>query len=363
MKTTLFSFIFSVFFAFVFAITGCSKNDLSNPAVPEKEASELPFENDKLKMELISTSIPGGSSVNDMHFFNETTGIIITYNGKIYKTSDSGVTWSVKYENKSNNQPLLQILFLDQKAGFAVGGDEYNYPGHTAGGVILKTSDGGDTWANVFQTDGSIKCNSIAKDNNNNLYVIGNANTQKSDKIFKSNDGGITWITTEYKDFKLSKIAFTGKFGFCTGGAYPGTGKIYRSVDNGGSWNESKSFSDTDWTWDLAFKDSIGFCIGNNQSIYKTEDYGETWDLVHSGTSYKIDFLTDKSCLVWGGGGWSGGDFGHETGSFRLTTNGGKDWVDYSFKKEIGALRSSSFYAATEGYVVAGKYLIRVSVK
>ena len=363
MKTICYSFLRSILFVTVLTITSCNKDYFPNPPDPGKEAFELPFENSNLKMELISSSIPGSSRVTDIHFFNESTGVLITYDGKIIKTSNRGVTWSIQYSNASNAAPLNQILFIDDKVGYVVGGDENSYSDHTSGGMILKTSDGGDTWTNVFQVTGSIKCNSIAKNNENTLFVIGNANTHKSDKIFKSMDGGITWITSDYKDFKLSKIAFADKYGYCTGGAYPGTGKIYKSVNNGDSWIEAKSFTNTDWTWDLAFKDSIGFCIGNNQSIYKTDDFGASWTLVHSGSSYKINLLTYNSCLIWGGGGWSGGDFGYETGSIRQTTNGGKDWIDYRFKKDIGGLRCSSFYTETDGYVVAGKYLIKVTVK
>ena len=211
MRTTRFLFLRSVFFVTILAITSCNKDNSPNPPDPKKEAFELPYENSNLKMELIPSAIPGSSSVTDIHFFNESTGILITYDGKIFKTANRGVTWSLQYSNESNRAPLNQILFIDDKVGYVVGGDDNSYSDHTSGGMILKTSDGGDTWTNVFHVTGSIKCNSIAIDNENTLFVIGNANTHKSDKIFKSIDGGITWITSDYKDFKLSKIAFTGK--------------------------------------------------------------------------------------------------------------------------------------------------------
>jgi photosystem II stability/assembly factor-like uncharacterized protein len=361
MKAIRFSILLSFLLIAVFATTGCKKYTPPDSPDSTNKSFELPFENNTLKMELFSSSIP--DHVEDMHFFNDSIGLFITYGGNIFKTFDNGDSWSLKYSNPSNKLPLLQILFIDQNVGYVVGGTEYNSPDRTSGGIILKTADGGDTWANVFQISGSIQCNSIAANINGCLFVIGRSDPHKSDKIFKSSDGGINWITLDYNDFQLSKMIFSDNFGFCTGGAYPGNGKIYRSNDNGDTWSETTNFINTDWTWDIAFKDSIGFCIGNNQSIYKTTDYGETWTLIHSGTSYKIDLLTSNSCLIWGGGGWSGGDFGYETGAIRQTANGGIDWIDHNFKKDIGALRCSSFYSATEGYIVAGKYLIKITVK
>ncbi len=358
------SFLLLFVLSATLATVGCKKTEIVDPDKnPEEEPFELPYGNSLLSMEFVSSAIPGGSSVRDMHFFNESTGVVITYDGRIYKTADKGVSWSLCYSNTSNSQPLVQILFINQDIGYVVGGDYFSGQDFASGGVILKTIDGGDTWISVFQIAGLINCNSIAANNNGSLFVIGKSAYGKSDKLFKSSDGGIKWETFDYANFQLSKITFTGNFGFCTGGAHPGNGKIYRSIDNGETWNETKSFINTDWTWDIAFKDSIGFCIGNNQSIYKTTDYGVTWTLVHSGTSYKINLLTSSSCLIWGGGGWSGGDFGHETGAIRQTTNGGTDWTDHQFKKDIGALRCSSFYSTTEGYVVAGCYLIKVTVK
>ena len=81
MSTVNFSFVQEILLLSFIIATGCNKLDAPNPKNdPANKTFELPFENSNLKMELISTSITGGSSVNDMHFFNETTGVIITHN-------------------------------------------------------------------------------------------------------------------------------------------------------------------------------------------------------------------------------------------------------------------------------------------
>jgi photosystem II stability/assembly factor-like uncharacterized protein len=381
MKTTKFSLFLSFLFITLLAVTSCKKEDSADSAIALKPdtttvfspdfpeiAFELPFENSNLKMEIISSTIPGGSSnavsVTDMHFFNESTGLIITYTGRVYKTSDKGLTWSLRYSNPGNQQPLNQILFIDQNLGYIVGGEDSSAPGRASGGVILKTTDGGETWTSVFQITGLIQCNSIAANTNGDIYVTATSFSYDKDKIFRSIDGGITWSTLNYDNFQLSHIIFIADVGFCTGG-FKRSEKIYRSSDNGNTWSKLTNpiFRDTYWTHDIVYKDSIGFCIGNDQSVYKTTDFGENWTLVHSGTSYKADLLTSNSCIIWGAGGWYGGDFGYPTGAVRLTTNGGKDWTVHYFKRDVKALRYSSFYSPTEGYVTSGIYLIKVTVK
>ncbi len=348
--------LLSILFLAVFATISCLDNIYDSTT----EFFELPFENNNLKMESISSAIPEGGG--DLHFFNETTGVIITYYGEIFKTWDSGQTWSLQYSNPTNKLPLHQILFIDQNIGYVVGGDYSNsMPDRPSGGVILKTMDGGESWTKVFEISGLIECSSITANNNGNLFVIGKSNPlEKKDKIFKSVDGGINWDTIDCSNLRLVKIISGGNFIFCTGGFQPG--KIHRSSDDGKTWSKTSTFINSHWTTDLEFLDSIGFCLADNK-IYKATDFGENWTQVHSGDSYNIDLLTPTSCLIWGTGGWYGGDMGYSLSAVRQTTNGGKDWIDYNFNKGTRQLRCSSFYSTTEGYGVMGIYLIKVTVK
>lgn len=226
----------------VFAITACRKINIIDSSFDyNAKIVDLPFENSNLKMEIISKAIPGGLSIPlralDMHFFNETTGVIITYSGEIYKTSDTGLNWSLEYSNPTNKLPLIQILFINHDTGYVVGGDNTLYKPENlefrkSGGLILKTTDGGDSWTTVFQISGLIECSSIAANYSGNLFVIGKSNhLEKKDKIFRSNDGGINWDTIDWSNKRIVNLTFIKNFGFCTAGFQPGT--IYRSSDDG----------------------------------------------------------------------------------------------------------------------------------
>ena len=144
----------------LFLITSCKKDDIIT------NGATLPFENNNIKIELVTPAAP--SSIRDIFFFNASTGFAVSYDGKIYKTTNNGVAWDLKYTNPTTNQPFFQILFTDANVGYIVGGS--NSCGGTGcvppGGLILKTTVGGDNWTKIFQSSSleefvSISSNSL----------------------------------------------------------------------------------------------------------------------------------------------------------------------------------------------------------
>jgi len=93
-------------------------------------------------------------TVNDLQFFDGDYGYIVAFQsgnpidgfgGKVLKTTDGGVTWSVStltniFDANQNTQTfnIRAIDFYDRDNGYVAGVGQ--------GGVIYKTSDGGATW-------------------------------------------------------------------------------------------------------------------------------------------------------------------------------------------------------------------------
>jgi hypothetical protein len=112
-----------------------------------------------------------------IHFVNDTLGFVGTSTGKIFRTEDAGLTWTL--QNSGITAQLERFFFVDDQLGFAVaaqyilrstdGGstweqlptpelvnikdlhfwDALNGIGVGAVGVILRTVDGGDTWSSI----------------------------------------------------------------------------------------------------------------------------------------------------------------------------------------------------------------------
>ncbi|MBC7383534.1 MAG: hypothetical protein H7296_11195 [Bacteroidia bacterium] len=315
----------------------------------------LPFENDKLKLELVTASAP--SFIRDIFFFNSETGVAVSYDGKIYKTTDNGLSWSMKYTNPTANQPFYQILFTNATVGYVVGGS--NSCGGTGcvppGGLILKTTDGGETWATILRSP-SIEFISIATNSLGHLFVISNGT---KGRIHKSSNAGINWLTIDSVNFYLQKINFNGGFGFCTGT----NGKIIRSSDTGTTWILTTTLT-ANYATDIKFINGDGYCIADNQTVYKTTDNGNNWSQIlnHQSGSYVLNPLTANTCLVFSAAAYSGGCFGNWSGKIIQTTNGGANWTETEIN-EIEPIRYTSFYSATEGYAAAGNKLIKITIK
>ncbi|MBK9096800.1 MAG: T9SS type A sorting domain-containing protein [bacterium] len=77
-----------------------------------------------------STSI-FGQAFFGMHFPTSTVGYVVGMGGGIYKTTNSGLSWTS--QNSGTSQTLNDVFFINDFTGFVTGEN----------GVILKTTDGG----------------------------------------------------------------------------------------------------------------------------------------------------------------------------------------------------------------------------
>jgi photosystem II stability/assembly factor-like uncharacterized protein len=345
----------NIFYAFVVLVglsAGC-KSDNQSPA-PVPPNGPLLLDNGSVKVSIVAYTVP--DNVQDTYFTDALTGVVVTGDGKIYQTTDGGTTWVLRYANPSSEQPLRQMLFTDANVGYAVGGSlQCSGTGCVPpGGRIVKTTDGGTTWVSVLQLSG-VNISSIAVNDRSELFAVANTATAR---ILKSTDGGSNWQTIANEPFQLTKIVFDRSQGFCASAA----GKVIRSADRGSSWHEAATFS-YPYLNELAFAEGIGFCVEGYGKVYRTTDNSSTWAPTSTSnySALVVKALTPTSCLIFGAGQYSGGDFGTYNGSLRQTKDAGASWFEAALPG-ISPVRSASFYTTTAGYAVSGKQLLRVQL-
>lgn len=71
-----------------------------------------------------------------VHFFDAKTGWAVGHDAVILKSTDEGRTWTQVFSAPNEQKPLMDVLFTDANTGFAVG----------AYGSFYETSDGGKSW-------------------------------------------------------------------------------------------------------------------------------------------------------------------------------------------------------------------------
>lgn len=116
--------------------------------------------------------------------YDRKTVYISTYNDGIYKTNDQGQTWqSLEAVKSFKEKDSMEVLVMDKH------NPDTLYSGSQLG--LLKTTDGGRTWArvNIIIPPQSVPITAVAIDPNNSSYLYYAA----GDIVYRSQDGGQTW--------------------------------------------------------------------------------------------------------------------------------------------------------------------------
>lgn len=147
-----------------------------------KDTRTLRYEIGKTLKEIKRFTDPAITPIR-IRFFSDKDGFILDREGRLWKTSDGGVTF---FPQEISPKPLNDIAFLNRNVGFLVGDS----------GAIFKTTDGGYTWNELSHRKYSYErvwVFSSPKKQDYDVYIL----TSLGD-ILLSEDEGENW-STAYK--------------------------------------------------------------------------------------------------------------------------------------------------------------------
>jgi len=239
--------------------------------------------------------------------FNYSTSLIL-------KTSDAGESWT---SDSIGSGGLNSVFFVDQNIGWAVG-----WTGRidSPSGLMVKTIDGGNNW--ISQNGIPVSPLSFVFFINQNIGWIGSSWRWIDSTIFKSTDGGITWMAQSIDSISCQSGYFINEnIGWVTGRKPNGSSfqeVILKTTNGGVNWIEQQ-FGAIDFLSIYFIDSSIGWAVGSDGTIFKTTDGGNYWYTQESGTNdilTSVDFVNKNT-------GWVVG-FDYNSGGIILkTTNGG----------------------------------------
>jgi photosystem II stability/assembly factor-like uncharacterized protein len=253
-------------------------------------------------------SVPVSSDLTAVFFVNDRKGWAVGHDGVILATDDGGMTWKLQLDGRRANQavvddlsrkpetdamkallaearrnveqgadkPFLDVWFADEKTGYAVGA--YN--------LILRTDDGGATWAPWFDRTDNAKLL--------NLYAIRPA----AGSLFIAGESGLVLkLDPAAQRFRAVDVAYPGTLFGVTGDAanvivYGLRGNAFRSDDGGKTWKKV----------DTSLPASIVASMSSNNTIVladlggrisRTTDGGRTWQALPAPAPMMVAGIAD----------------------------------------------------------------------
>lgn len=287
--------------------------------------------------------------VRAIYFADASKGWILTTlssaNGRILRTTDGGGTWSVDLTVAATN--MIDMYFAAENKGIAVGKNT---------GTLYYTKNG-TTWtaAPAPVLSGATYTRSDIR----GVYMIDSLNAcaigwgsmvgAQASIHLKTTNGGETWTqmvqtgTNRTYDNMYGVYFKDASNGVAFGGASRGS-VAERTTDGGTTWVPIP-FPCGATLNSVAGNGNLLTVVGGDGVIFRSTDFGTTWDLktpVPSATLYALQFVSATTAF---GAGFDG--------TFVKTTDGGKSWKgSHAYANMLSPnVNGLHFVDATTGYV------------
>jgi len=232
---------------------------------------------------------PYGGYFKEFTFYPNNSSIIYAGSddgGGIWKSSDSGSTWSLLTADYPN-MTGWKITIDENSPNTIYACDVYSRYG------ILKSTDGGSTWSNPISGLNSEKDKMVSGlsilSNDTLIISTGESATttppRPGNGVFRSFDGGISWNAGGLQNMTIPCID-NNVFGTIFAGTEDHG--LFYSNDYGDTWTIHPDVSSTAICHEIDIKDSI-ILIGTNSGVYLSTNYGINFSNIGLSGDFNFD--------------------------------------------------------------------------
>jgi photosystem II stability/assembly factor-like uncharacterized protein len=298
----------------------CSKN---------KGNDNPPANTDSLSTGWKKITLPAHQGGADVFFINNTTGFVAG-GSQISRSTDGGNTWQKVYQSNAS--------FVNIAMGSAT-----NAIFVTAGSSafkILVTTNGGNSFDSIAIADNSLT--DVFFVSSTVAYAIGQ-------KCWKTTNGGLNWTSTF--DFGSATTGYKSlhfineQTGWCAG-----TGGIFNTTNGGVNWNpQSASNFVFGLTGNIFFPDANNGYISDDNSVGKSINGGAAWTKAFAlgGGYHDLHFVTATTGYV------------SDNMYIYKTIDGGSTWTRV-VRLASGMIIELHFTDANHGWAVFDGYILKL---
>ena len=211
------------------------------------------------------------NALRNIQFLDDQTGWVSGSDGMVFKTTDSGLTWSQLQTPVDAH--LESMHFIDKETGFF---------GISAYSQLLKTTDSGKTWEVLDIKSGNFVARGIYFLTKNKGFIVGENSTIKM-----TVDGGVTWVDkySEERGYLFDIYFVDDQFGWAVGQS-----RVVTTTDGGNSWTLQENSTNSS-LMNIHFINRLeGFSVGSpdsqGQTIYRSTDSGLTWHPINKDSPF-----------------------------------------------------------------------------
>ncbi len=249
----------------------------------------------------------------------------------ICKSTDGGKSW----RNVGLGDIQIQALFSDSMGSFA----------GTWENGIFRSIDDGENWIRVDSV--LQKVQSFTTDFAGNLFAVAR------NGVYRSTDRGITWPRVLSKPGSDPGALVVDRRGVVHAGLWTGDigDQIYRSTNNGASWDTSGWGQYVVKQPECLAVDSMGNIFAGHYSngILRSTDGGTKWGGMSISSLPLVGALSDKFQIPSVAIDRKGNLYASMPGGVFRSTDGGARWVC------IGLIATSALHVTSRGTLIAGK--------
>jgi photosystem II stability/assembly factor-like uncharacterized protein len=233
-----------------------------------------------------------------LHCISSTKAIAVGQNGTILRTSNGGFTWARVVV--ATNVDLFGVSMADSMYGMAVGQN----------GICARTTDSGLSWQ-VGSIVGGVNLYAVSCPTYRTATAVGGSGT-----IMRTTDNGVSWTqqTSGTTQFLWGVSFIDSTHGIAVGGS-----AVLVTTNGGLTWSNHSPAGDLSLQAVHMIDLLNAFAVGHSGVILKTTNGGMNWVPLVSGTSnsfFGVHFVNQSTGMIAGA-----------QGTIIRTSNGGQSWI------------------------------------